>query len=548
MRLAHAMLPVLLVAAVLAGCLQSPPPAPVAHGWTLDCSLGQDERNLGAGHDWAQDCEARASHTPGHKQEVWLAVNPRDPNNVIVGAKDLNAALSADCVWNGIFVTHDGGLSWHDVYISGQYADRGPTSPFYGYACNTDPMGVFTPDGTAHWVVEMYNLGGSNGFGPLGADPQSGRGIMQPGWKLVLAHSPSDKGGDEWPADQVTTLEYGDGVGILNDYSRVTMNPKTSSVVTVINTYYPAAGSNALPLPYAGEVCSVLAYRGPGQPVQAVPVQPTFATGTANPGQLNCTGIAASANGTLVLAAEGTGVPTSSLNGPTGPVGTGPVGFWFSTSTDDGRTWGDFTHGFDVTPIPGQFPESSYRTGTNFELAIDQSNATTAGTLYALYAADGRNATAEKGGDDADVYLRASHDGGRTWGDASRVNNNVTGHQFEGNLAVAGDGSVHVFFMDKQYDTTGAPGGKSAGGQPCTAHCLIDITYARSVDGGRTWTNHRVTTVGFDGDLGKHQEGFPFIGDYTGAGASGNTVYGAFPDASNGKVTVIAAAKVVKRP
>jgi len=538
----------LLAMGALAGCLQSPPPAALPHGWTLDCGLGAHERELGAGHDWLQDCEARASHTPGHKQEVWLAVNPRDPNNVVIGAKDLNAALSADCVWNGLFVTHDGGVSWKDVYVSGQYADRQPTSPYYGYACNTDPMGVFTPDGTVHWVIEMYNAGGSNGFGPLGADPSSGRGIIQPGWKLVLAHS--HDGGDTWPDSEVTTLEYGDGAAILNDYSRIAMSPKTGSVVTVINTYYPATGSNALPLPYAGELCSVLAWRGPGQAVQAIPVQPAFATGTANPGQLNCVGIAAAANGTLTLAAQGTGVPTSAVNGPTGPLGTGPVGFWFATSTDDGKTWSDFHHGFDSTPIPGRFAESSYRTGTNFEMAYDPSGSPSGGKLYAIYAADGRNATEPfvRGGDDADVYVRSSRDGGLTWSDAARVNNNVTGHQFEGNLAVAGDGSVHAFFMDKQYDANGTESGKSAGGQACTSHCLVGITYARSDDGGRTWTNQRVTAALWDGDLGRHQEGFPFIGDYTGAGASGNTVWGAFPDASNGKITVIAAAKVTKNP
>jgi hypothetical protein len=66
-----------------------------------------------------------------------------------------------------------------------------------------------------------------------------------------------------------------------------------------------------------------------------------------------------------------------------------------------------------------------------------------------------------------------------------------------------------------------------------------------SLDGGATWTNQRVTTVSWDGDLGKHQEGFPFIGDYTGIGTSGDEVWGAFPDASNGKTTVIAAMRSV---
>jgi hypothetical protein len=96
---------------------------------------------------------------------------------------------------------------------------------------------------------------------------------------------------------------------------------------------------------------------------------------------------------------------------------------------------------------------------------------------------------------------------------------------------VAGDGSVHAFFMDKRYDPQ---------------HKLIDITHAWSADGGKTWRNERVTNVSFDGDLGRHQEGFPFIGDYIGAAAAGSDVWGAFPDASNGNTTVVAAAHVLR--
>ena len=111
-----------------------------------------------------------------------------------------------------------------------------------------------------------------------------------------------------------------------------------------------------------------------------------------------------------------------------------------------------------------------------------------------------------------------------------RVNADPEGsHQFEPNLAIAGDGSVHAFFMDKSRDPQ---------------HRLIDVTHAVSSDGGATWGSERVTTLNWDGDLGKHQEDFPFIGDYTGADAVGNHVWAAFPDASNGSTTVIAAMHV----
>ena len=82
--------------------------------------------------------------------------------------------------------------------------------------------------------------------------------------------------------------------------------------------------------------------------------------------------------------------------------------------------------------------------------------------------------------------------------------------------------------MDKSYD----PG-----------HKLIDITHALSTDGGNTWKTERVTSVSFDGDLGKHQENFPFIGDYIGAACVGDDCWAGFPDATTG-ITVMAAAHV----
>lgn len=518
-----------LLGILVAGCLAAAPPPAAQKGWVLDCTMGDAERRL-PGASWAQDCQARASHTAGQKQELWLAVNPTDPDNVVVGAKDMNPELSAHCVWNGIFVTHDGGRTWKDVLLGGPYADRTPGTPYYGYACNTDPMGVFTADGTLHWLVELYNFAGDDGYGPLPPDPSSGRGIVQPGWKLVLAVS--HDGGDTFPDDQTILLDHGDGIAMLNDYSRITYNPATRSTITVINTFYPGAAANApvpvpvappVPLPLGGVICSVLPYRGPGIPVDAVAVQPVLTTGTANPGQMFCNGVAASADGAVALSAVGSA-------GPTG----GDITAWFATSGDDGRTFSDFTAGFTYTPIPGVFEESTYRTGTNFELVYDNTNGTHShhGRLFALTAESAAaNTTAgPAGGDDADVYLRWSDDDGATWSAPARVNQDGTdSHQFMGNLAVAGDGSVHVFYMDKSQD----PG-----------HVHIGVTHAMSRDGGATWTNERVTNVPWDGELGMHQEDFPFIGDYNGVGAAGELVYAAFPDASNGHTTVVAVSKV----
>src|SRR5690242_2058170 len=101
----------LLAAAVLAGCAgtttetSTSSTGPAAAGWHLDCMLGSYERalsrNATGNMTWPQDCVARASHTPATKAEMWLAINPTNPNNVVVGSKDKNPEMSQACVWNG---------------------------------------------------------------------------------------------------------------------------------------------------------------------------------------------------------------------------------------------------------------------------------------------------------------------------------------------------------------------------------------------------------------------------------------------------------------
>jgi hypothetical protein len=494
-----------LLALLLAGCAapateQAPgsagPHASLA-GWQLDCNLGAFERARNA--SWAQDCAARASHTAGAKQEIWIAVNPTDPRNVVLGAKDLNPDSSPHCVWNGLAVTHDAGATWKDVVIGGTYADRQPGDPTYGYACNTDPMFAFTRDGALHYGVEMYNLGGSSANNTVDLPLVGGPGTI--GWRILLATS--HDGGDTWP-DVVT---YAPETGTLtDDYSRMAVSPRTQTILEGINLIVGA------PLPVAtgtaadGSVlCNLLSSRDGGKSADP----PVEATVVGMPGRFACRGLAASPDGTFVLA----------FRGPDEGIGNGPE-LWFAQSTDDGRTWSDAAKGFTVKPLPFNFTQNKFRTGTNFEMAFDLTDGPRRGTLYAVYA--------DEGAGNADVLLRSSADLGKTWSMPVRVNqDNGTNDQWMPNVAVAGDGSVHVLYMDKRWDP---------------ADKLIDITHAVSTDGGATWREERVTTRSFDGDLGVHQSGAPFIGDYEGIAASGSDVWLGYPDSSDGRITVTAAA------
>ncbi|HEV8359881.1 MAG TPA: sialidase family protein [Candidatus Thermoplasmatota archaeon] len=466
-----------LATLALAGCLSATPtpgdlaPASMSNAWTLDCTLGAFEQARDA--TWPQACEARASHTEGWKQELWLGVNPTDPGNVVIGAKEVGTAASADCVWNAVQVTHDYGATWTDQNIGGLYADRQPTDPWFGYACNTDPMLAFSANGDVHYGVEVYNLGFMTYDTPLRAVAGSA-GLL--GWKILLATS--HDGGDTWP-DVIT---YQPDLVTVTDYSRMVVSPASGSILEAIN--HLGVGS-----------CHVLASRDGGQSFDpwaiAEPLPPEQGG--------SCRVIAAAPDGTVVVG-----------------FARGSDTYWVR-STDDGRTFLEGNVGFSYTPI-GPFEENEFRTGTNFEATYDAD-----GTLWVIYG--------DQASGNADLFVRSSPDHGRTWTEPAKVNDDAgEADQFLPNLVVADDGTLHAFFLDKRWDP---------------ANKLLDAVHAMSAD-GLTWTNERVTTRSFDGDLGQHQSGAPFIGDYVGIGASQGHVWAAIPDSSQGNQTVVAAAHVVR--
>src|SRR5581483_2311119 len=383
MRLPVPLLVVLVLG--IAGCVTptaTPPSggttAASLNGWSIDCATGAASHAKNA--SWAQTCEARGSTTPGQKQETWIAINPKDPNNVVVGAKDLNPESSAQCVWNGLAVTHDGGKTWKDVVIGGKYADRDPTSPYYGYACNTDPDFQFTSDGALHYGVEMYGFGSKDANGLLGGTPAAG---LADGFKILLATS--HDGGDTWP-DVIT---YQPDILVTTDYSRMTIDPVSQAIIEAI-------GSDG------GGRCHVLVSKDGGKTAQPVVEVQTPDGAPCNSGA--GTAIAVSPKGVVTLI----GGQVGSQGDPVGATGGGgtdaqPI---VVRSTDDGMTWLDENPGFKFKPI-APFKESKYRVGSVVELAYDLTSGPNKGTLYASYAAADR--------DEADIFVRSSKDDGKTW-------------------------------------------------------------------------------------------------------------------------------------
>ncbi len=195
-------------------------------------------------------------------------------------------------------------------------------------------------------------------------------------------------------------------------------------------------------------------------------------------------------------------VPCVGVNGEVYVVWAGPEGLVFDKSIDGGMHFGKdkvigrVVKGWDF-PIRG-----IDRANGMPVTAVDHGHSRYRGSIYVNWA-DRRNG-------DPDIFLKYSRDGGKTWSDAIRVNDDKTGNgkdQFFTWMAVDPvDGSVNIVFYDRRnYDGT-----------------TTGLTLARSIDGGRTFRNFKIDVKPFE--TNEHA----FFGDYSGIAAYGGQVIPVF--------------------
>ncbi|MEW6737906.1 MAG: sialidase family protein, partial [Acidobacteriota bacterium] len=124
-----------------------------------------------------------------------------------------------------------------------------------------------------------------------------------------------------------------------------------------------------------------------------------------------------------------------------------------------------------------QFLNGHFRVNSFPSLAVDQSTGVTRGYLYLAYNARPVDNITDK----SDVFLIRSSDGGRSWSEPVRVNNDRTStDQWMPSVAVTSAGKVALLWYDRRHDQLN--------------NALIDVYLASSSDGGSSFpTNLRVT-------------------------------------------------------
>lgn len=206
-------------------------------------------------------------------------------------------------------------------------------------------------------------------------------------------------------------------------------------------------------------------------------------------------------------------------NGPNGEIYVG----WsvnnkliFDRSTDGGLTWldediiaGDQIGGW-AYDIPGL-----YRCNGLPVTCCDISNSAYRGNIYINFT-DIRN-----GANDADVFIIRSSDGGFTWSDAIRVNDDPEKNgkqQFMSWMSVDPvSGSIYVLYYDRRDHSDNS----------------TDVYLARSTDGGSTFVNTRISEKPFTPDK------YVFFGDYICVNAYNDFAACIWQRMDSGKLSVI---------
>ncbi|MFM8596521.1 MAG: sialidase family protein [Flavobacteriales bacterium] len=206
-------------------------------------------------------------------------------------------------------------------------------------------------------------------------------------------------------------------------------------------------------------------------------------------------------------------VPALGANGEIYVCWTGPRGIMFQCSKDGGITWlseerklADHVGGWDIQ-IPG-----IYRANGLPFLMADMSGGPRNGMLY-LNWCDQRN-----GADDTDVWLMSSADGGTTWSEPKRVNQDAPGkHQFLTSMAIdQKNGDLHFVYYDRRRFNTNS----------------TDVIWAKSTDGGQSFSEQLISNRPFLPDARV------FFGDYLGIAAHDGIIRPIWPRMDNGKITL----------
>jgi hypothetical protein len=193
----------------------------------------------------------------------------------------------------------------------------------------------------------------------------------------------------------------------------------------------------------------------------------------------------------------------------------------FAKSTNGGVNWTVNEQAIDINGIRGNLKTSSIRVNSFPWMAVDKTGGPRNGWIYVTWAQ--RNLA--PAGTDPDICFARSTDAGSTWSTPVRVNDDPLNNgrdQWFSNINVDAFGGINIVFYDSRNPST---------------NDSAEVYVARSVDGGNTWTNikvsdHRFRPVPISGLASGYQ------GDYIGITSTNNALYPFWADNYTGTYQV----------
>ena len=452
-------LAVLTLAALLSGCLDAQPDNTKARG--LGNPGSALPRLLDPGLTVGQDRPLLTERV--RAREIDVATDPKNPLHMaavmmVPYPTQYPLAPYDSMQWTGIALSDDGGKTWKYEPIRGYPGDSSP-GPFPGAWALGDAVLNFQPDGSLLLAVLPIRPPVVISIGVA----EFPWGSRQPSFVSEFASGAVGINGlHDAPTSQV---------GPHVDKEQVTIDPFTGAVYATYSERWQQSAEARIMFAKSTD-------RGRTwtDPIPIDPPQPHY-------------------------------------------IGSGKhqMGPW-PTVTADGRLlilWSDLRSGsFYVSEASGNGFKAPRLIAKNPgtwlpSVGVDLTNGPNHGTIY-VSLADARNG-------DADVFLHVSRDGGATWEESVRVNQdpvrNGVGHRMP-ELVVEPDGAVSVVYM-------AASGGSQA----------WNAFVARSVDGGRSFTEYQVSSAPTSPASINNQPSFlTHLGDYFGISYNDHGVVAVWQD------------------
>ncbi len=404
------------------------------------------------------------------QNEISVAANPADGGNLVIGSNDYRLRGQGGSVWVGVYTSKDAGKSWLTQLLPGY--PTGPTGVLSTYQFGGDPIVGFDASGHAYAGGIFFR------------GTRTGNDIKD----VSIYVSRSDDGGVTW--NEPVLVALGKGQSPFHDHPQMAVDATGGANDGNVYVSWTRFGG-------VGQIdIYVATSRDHGASWSALQVSGPIPQGDAE-GFYQDSMAAIGPNGEVYVVWDETFLENGAIP---------RMHLWMSVSLDGGRTFASpWIADADVVPI--FLPNASYRYGSYPAAAVDTTTGAHRGRLYLSWA-DSRNGN-------ADILLKASDDGGMTWGPIVRVNDDAShAAQFFHWITVGPDGRVDLSFYDRRDDPN---------------DYLLNEYAARSIDGGATFANVRVSSVSSDPAVWPS-----FIGDYNQIASTDRASYPAWSDMRNG--------------